>query len=338
MEKIENEIVNKTYLAINSLEELRNMIGIKSDYFYKCLYVNDHFYNVIKIPKRKKDEYRELMIPNMALKNIQRWILDNVLYRRQVHKCATGFVPRKSIVNNVIPHVGQKYILKMDIENFFPSITFKQVRKIFSEMGYKFELATALANLCTVNNQLPQGAPTSPYIANIIFYNIDKRIFSYCQKNNLRYTRYADDITISGSNKVSFSKEIIREIVNQYNFRINESKTIMFKPGDRKKVTGIIVNEKISVPKTLIREVRKQIYFVNKFGLEEHLIRNNYSLDYEQQFIMSIYGKISFIKMIDFKKGVSLQKKFNEVLGNIESSNMYRDNIDFDDIELHWIN
>lgn len=105
-----------------------------------------------------------------------------------------------------------------------------------------------------------------------------------------------------------------------------------------KKVPGIIVNEKISVPKTLIREVRKQIYFVNKFGLEEHLIRNNYSLDYEQQFIMSIYGKISFIKMIDFKKGVSLQKKFNEVLGNIESSNMYRDNIDFDDIELHWIN
>lgn len=103
-------------------------------------------------------------------------------------------------------------------------------------MGYKFELATALANLCTVNNQLPQGAPTSPYIANIIFYNIDKRIFSYCQKNNLRYTRYADDITISGSNKVSFSKEIIREIVNQYNFRINESKTIMFKPGDRKKL------------------------------------------------------------------------------------------------------
>lgn len=80
MEKIENEIVNKTYLAINSLEELRNMIGIKSDYFYKCLYVNDHFYNVIKIPKRKKDEYRELMIPNMALKNIQRWILDNVLF------------------------------------------------------------------------------------------------------------------------------------------------------------------------------------------------------------------------------------------------------------------
>ncbi|RAK44081.1 RNA-directed DNA polymerase [Macrococcus epidermidis] len=310
------------------------MIGVQSNYFYKCLYSNEYFYKTVKIPKRRNDEYRELTIPTMALKNIQRWILDNILYKFSVHPCAKGFVPGKSIIDNAIPHINKKYVVKMDVKNFFPSISFKDVRILFLNLGYKIEVAIALANLCTYKNTLPQGSPTSPYIANLIFYKIDKRISGFCNKNNLTYTRYADDITISGKSNISFSIKIINQILTQNRFELNDKKTKVLKPGDRKIVTGIIVNEKLTIPKDFIRNVKRDLYYINRFGLLNHLNFISIAEDNSEYYLNSLSGKISFIKMVDYKQGYILQNELDNIIGyNDKHEEKY---IDLEDIDIKW--
>lgn len=311
MSKLTNSFISFNNIPeFHSLEELRCAMGTNRKYFYKCLYANQFLYKSVKIPKKNKSEFRELLIPNMALKNMQRWILDNILYNCETHICATGFVPQKSIVDNALPHIRKKYILKMDISDFFPSINFKKARSIFHSMGYNHDVATALANICTINNQLPQGAPTSPYIANLYCVKLDERLFQLCKKNNLDYTRYADDITISGDRNILWIKDVVSEILFEFDFKNNDKKSVILKPGDRKKVTGIIVNERISVPKSIIREIRMTLYFINKYGLEKHLSNINYDINMKNYYINHLFGKISFVKMIDLKKGLDFQHDF----------------------------
>lgn len=324
----------EVFPAIDSIEDLRNMIGIKSDYFYKCLYSNEYFYKTVKVPKKRNDGYRELTIPTMALKRIQRWILDNILYNFPVHHCAKGFIPGKSIIDNAIPHINKKYIAKMDIKNFFPSISLKDVIMLYLNLGYNYKVATALANLCTYKNQLPQGSPTSPYIANLIFFKIDKRIFGFCKKNYLTYTRYADDITISGRTNIAFSIKVINQILNQNKFELNDKKTKILKPGDRKIITGIIVNEKLTVPKDFIRNVKKDIYYIKKFGLASHLNFIDFPIENSEYYLDSLYGRISFIKMIDYKLGNKLQNKLNNFIDY--SKRREEKYIDLEDIDIKW--
>ncbi len=314
------------------LEELREKIGTNKKFFYKVLYSNDKLYKEITIPKRKGGS-RLLNVPNTALKGMQRWILDNILYKVQSDTSATGFIPMKSIVLNASIHLRKKYILKMDIKDFFPSIDFCKVRGLFFELGYNKDVATALANICVFRGQLPQGAPTSPYLANLICRELDKRIYNLCRKYRLCYTRYADDITISGNSKIFWIKGIVEEIILSYQFSLNNEKTIFLKPGDRKRVTGIIVNEKLSVPRSVTRNLRKEIYFIKKFGLEEHLDKNSFTGS-KEQYIAHLYGIASYIKMVELTKGIFFINQLNSIFSGKKQSETERNfYIEFEPIE-----
>lgn len=294
-----------------SLEELRKLMGIKKDYFYTIIFSTDKHYRDISIPKKRGGE-RVISVPFIGLKGMQRWILDNVLYKIPVDECATGFVPIKSILHNAAPHIRKSYILKMDIKDFFPSINFARVWEVFFELGYDKSVSTALAKLCTYKEKLPQGAPTSPYLANIICRNLDEIISSFCQKNNLTYTRYADDITISSNRRIDWVKDVIVDILFRYQFIPNEEKTVLLGPGDRKKITGIIVNEKLSVPKSLIREIRKNIYFIQRFGIDTHLHNIGFE-DGRLKYISHLYGVANYIKMIELDKGLIIKRQLDQI-------------------------
>lgn len=314
-----------------TLEGLRQNLNVKKKYFYKALYCSDRLYKSIEVPKRNGRGVRQINAPVLPLKSMQRWILENILYKIPTDNCVNGFVPEKSIVSNASPHLNSKYIVKMDIVDFFPSIKFGVIKKYFSKLGYSKDIANALASLCIFENHLPQGAPTSPYLANLVCADMDNRIKKLCLKYNLKYTRYADDITISGNNNVFWVKNVVEKILNSYRFEINRSKTVLLKPGDRKRVTGIIVNEKLSVPKDVIRELRKNIYYIKKYGLHSHLERINFE-GVELEYLSKLYGIVSFIKMVDLEKG----KFFKSVLDTIFNQN----SIDIDtgvDIELNDI-
>lgn len=315
-----------------NLEELRKKIGINKKFFYKVLYSNDRLYKEITIPKRNSGS-RVLNVPNTALKGMQRWILDNILYKVQSEPSATGFIPMKSIVLNASVHLRKKYILKMDIKDFFPSIDFRKVRSLFFELGYNKDVATALANICVFRDQLPQGAPTSPYLANLVCRELDKRIYYLCRKYRLSYTRYADDITISGNSKIFRIKGTVEKIILSYQFSLNNEKTIFLKPGDRKRVTGIIVNEKLSVPRSITRNLRKEIYFIKKFGLEEHLDKNSFTGS-KEQYIAHLYGIASYIKMVELTKGMFFINQLNSIFSRKKQSETERNfYIEFEPIE-----
>ncbi|MCJ1995965.1 RNA-directed DNA polymerase [Lactococcus piscium] len=312
MKLIDNGLDDLSRPVFLCTKDIQQAIGIDPKIFYTFLNPKNISYIKIKIPKRKKGEYRELSIPSPALKNLQRWVLEHILYSFPCHGSANGFIPNKSIVTNAIPHISKEYILKMDLKDFFPNITFSMVKNQFLTMGYNDHVSHSLALLCTYNDSLPQGAPSSPYLANLLFSPFDELIYTHCSKNNLSYTRYADDLTISGGKYILNIPQYVKDILRDSDFQINNSKTLIIKKGDKKQVTGIVVNEKISIPKNYLRELRQIIYYINKYGLDSHLKKIDYKGS-KYKYINSLYGKASYIKMVDFKKGIKIFTELNKI-------------------------
>ncbi|AAM05501.1 hypothetical protein (multi-domain) [Methanosarcina acetivorans C2A] len=203
-------------------------------------------YITFKLPKKNGD-FREINAPSKKMKYIQRWILDNILYKLNSGDYAHGFIPGKTIFTNAKVHVNQDLVLGVDIKDFFPSINFRSVYYVFKSAGYTKKIAWTLADLCTYHWKLPQGAPTSPMLANLVALKLDKKIAKYCARRNFRYSRYADDVTISGSYKLPMHKEKIIGIIEDDGFVVNHEKTRMFSKGSRQKVTGLVVNDKVSI-------------------------------------------------------------------------------------------
>jgi RNA-directed DNA polymerase len=236
----------------------------------KLLYVltdanNAGKYRTFSIQK-KNGKMREINEPIYSLKMVQRWILENILYMMKVSVNCYGFRKSNSgspILKNAEKHVNYIYNLKMDLENFFPSISKIQIFNLFKSVGYNAHMSNALANLCTYKGKLPQGAVTSPYLSNLICYRLDYRIEKYCTKREIVYTRYADDLTFSSDNRELLHKifGMINKIVEDEGFKINKNKTVFMTPKMHKSITGVTINSGVpKAPKELKRTVRAMLH------------------------------------------------------------------------------
>lgn len=241
---------------------------------------------------------RTIYAPSRRLKKRQRWILDNILNKIRVSNCVHGFELNRSIKTHAEPHASHGYVVCMDIKDFFPSITEEKVISLFKHIGYTTGASRELARLCCYDGVLPQGAPTSPKIANIICKRMDREIRKYAKENNIVYTRYADDLTFSSNDKMQGLIAEITEITNKYDFSINIGKTQIFSPGEPKFITGLVVqNGLVRVPKHFKRELKKEIHFCRKFGVLIHLQNSNAShyINYREH----LYGKAYYVNMIE---------------------------------------
>lgn len=249
-----------------------NLLGVEEERLKEILKDTSLQYKEFWIAKRKGG-YRMISAPNETLKAIQNTIYHRILLPVNVHPAATGFRHRKNITDNVLPHLGKKYVLKTDIHDFFPSIRIPRVKKTFEEMGYPVQIAKVLGALCCKYRCLPQGAPTSPALSNIISYTMDCKLAALAVENDLTYTRYADDLTFSGD---SFTKEQvlpqIKQIVREEKFELNFKKTRFLAEHHRKIITGVSVSsgEKLTIPKARKRAIRKNVHFILTKGLAEH--------------------------------------------------------------------
>lgn len=275
------------------------LLGTTKKFLGITLFFADKLYKLVKIPKKSGD-YRQISIPTRNLKYIQKWILDNILNNMKVSEHSKGFVKKCSIVDNAKQHVNNECVITLDIKDFFPSITYNQVFHIFKYYGYTNELSYTFAKICTYNGGLPQGAPSSPYISNIICLKLDKRLSQLSNRIEANYTRYADDITISGSSDIKKCLPLIVKIIREEGFEINENKLRIQYSSERQIVTGLIVNEKLSVPQKKKRYLRQQIHYCKRFGVANHLehIKVNKS-----NFKEHLYGLAYFIKMVEREKG-----------------------------------
>lgn len=334
---MQNKIYDKKFSNIKTLNELCNILDIKEAHLKYLLFVRKNLYYNFSIPK-KCGGYRVINSPTFELKAIQKRLADILYNEYDFLETQHGFVKGRSCVTNAQKHLNKRYVFNIDIENFFGNIHFGRVRGMFMSDPFKFSsiVATFLAKLVCYEGSLPQGAPTSPVISNIICFTMDLELKRLANNNKCVYTRYADDITFS-SNSEKFSEKIatykddkiyvsdkVLEILSggyKSGFKINDKKTKLSRKNFRQEVTGIKVNEKLNLKKEYIKNIRAILNSISKIGICETYKKNfefygNESMQYMNSKLYNyLVGKINYLKMVrGYNDLIFLKyaKKFNE--------------------------
>jgi RNA-directed DNA polymerase len=271
------------------------LIGYNKEYIKGVAADPKFFYRSFKI-KKKNGKLRLITEPLPSLKEIQLWILENILYHIKVSRYAKAYVKKKTIHENVKYHTQKEKVLSLDLKDFFSSIKREEVEKIFKSLGYSSNVSNLLSKLCCLHEVLPQGAPTSPCLSNIVMRHFDSKVSVYCNGINVKFTRYADDLTFSGSFDEIQITNFIREQLKELDLTLNEEKISIMNNNQRQIVTGIIVNEKLQIAKTDRKKLRLEMYYIEKYGLDSHLVKTkNTKINY----LKHIAGKINYALFIN---------------------------------------
>ncbi len=281
---------------------------------------------------------RLLEMPKQKLKTIQRKILHELLDNIPVHSACHAFVPRRSIATFLKPHVQQNVVLRIDLRDFFPSISKARIIKLFQTMGYEKRVALLLASFCTntvptdifteLKNRLPfdqlrqheylygdphlpQGAPTSPALANLIAYRLDCRLHGLAQKMNVSYTRYADDLVFSGDH--IFRRSLARfrlfllAIVIDEGFNIRHRKTDIMPSGSKQIVAGVLLNEHLNIPRIKYDQLRATLHNASVHGPDS---QNQNS---HPDFRAHLLGRIGYMTMLNPHRAGKLHALFEKI-------------------------
>jgi RNA-directed DNA polymerase len=318
--------------------------------------ITDTPYNFLaEVVRRRADPYRHFRIrkrsggkrrivaPNPLLLNVQRWIDQRILSKAAVLPCSTAFSTGSSPLKNAQPHCGATWMVKTDIRNFFESISERQVYHVFREFGYRKVVAFELARLTTrpfshstrykqakrwTNSggwqffwsprvgHLPQGAPSSPKLANLVCRKLDQILSDLAAKNNCFYTRYADDIVFSGT-QLDRKKavQLLRECskaLSTFGFQRNRHKSRILPPGARKVVTGLTVNdERPRLPREMRDRIRSHLYYSRRYGPVEHCKRTGFRS--VVGFKAHLGGLIEYCISVDAALGNRFRGDFNQI-------------------------
>ena len=297
--------------------------------FVHCFNINHRRYTTFEIPKKKPGQYRTIKAPNPSLIGMQQCL--NYVFQQlyQPIECATGFVPGRSIVDGARVHLVQKYVYNIDLKDFFTSVTAQRlVSRLQTEpFGLSEDMAQLVANLCCDKTKydkfvLPQGAPTSPTITNFICESLDRKLIKLAAAYNLRYSRYADDITFSGMQNVfaangRFCKSLRHIVEREERFTINPAKTRLCHQGMRQEVTGLTVNQKLNVSRHYIKQLRVLLNNWEKNGYEiaQAVFLKHYSptknINGVHHIENIISGKLDYLKMVKGCKDSTYLKLMN---------------------------
>lgn len=347
---------------LKSFSEIAEAFGVSSGNLRNIIFeYRKNSYRKFDIPK-KNGGIRTIYEPNGQLAAIQHELCKIIDNSYKPHYNAHGFIKDKGILTNAQNHVGKKYLLNLDLENFFETVKFPRVRGMFiNYFRLQEDVATVLANICChPEGFLPQGAATSPVITNILLKTLDKELTRLAKESNwAKYSRYADDITFSSNKK--FIKNIVEEndgqielgkellwLIHQNGFQVNEKKTRLQTMHDHQEVTGIVVNEKLNVDRRYIRRIRAMLHSIdiNKSDLRipKERFKEKYfprSCTSSGDLFLTLKGMITHVGHV---KGIynlvykNLAIKFNRLLlecniqnpaliNIFEESNMYFDNV-----------
>lgn len=288
--------------------------------------------------KKKNGGLRRIMAPYTNLRIIQTWIKNNILDQIEQPFYVTAYVKGRNTLFNAKIHENKRFILKLDIKNFFESIDVKKVYKIFCNLGYEKGVASWLSNLCTSKideykysqleekieiqelfNELVdkktsfliQGAPTSPGLANIACFRMDKRIMGLANKFGFNYSRYADDMTFSADDFCNLPKiGMLKRIIESEGFYLNFEKIKLLSKGKRQIVTGLLVNGDVRIPGKYIKDIKRHIYFCLKYGGRNHFNRLSPNHAYGKEWLE---GKIRYVYSIEPAVAMSLWNDFEKI-------------------------
>ncbi len=319
----------RQFYSLRTAKDVADLLDIDLPRLYYHIYIvpNSSKYTTFDIPKKSGGGSRSICAPITPLKIIQRK-LNQVLQHVYPGKPPVhGFIPHRSILTNAKVHTRRRHILNIDLRDFFPSINFGRVRGLFMGTPYKISppAATVLAQICCFDNQLPQGAPTSPIVSNMVCAKMDSQLMALAQENRCDYTRYADDITfstnlsqfpsalatISSIGQIEMGAEVVR-IITQNGFEVNPNKVRLQGRDHRQEVTGLITNRFPNVRRSYVRRIRGMLHAWEKFGLQaaEKEFRSHHGYNKKHQdpqktptsFKKVVKGKIDFLGMVRGKR------------------------------------
>ncbi|MHC1944491.1 RNA-directed DNA polymerase [Bradyrhizobium sp. UFLA06-06] len=331
--------------AVLSLNHLATRVGVSYFKLRKIVARGEESYTHFRIRKRSGG-HRLISIPEPSLMRVQRWIAAHILSKQSVHHCSFAFSPGASILKCASRHTGARWLIKMDVSAFFGSISEIQVYRVFQEIGYEPLVAFELARLTTHSpigssryrlpswrarnhpspitsywngaiGYLPQGAPTSPMLSNLVMRDADKQIEAIAKSMNVRYTRYSDDLTFSTTG--DFSREngriLIRRVartLRQIGLKENRSKTTIVPPGGRKVVLGLLVDgPKPRLTRSFRAALRQHLFYLEKYGPRMHSEKR--SFDSIWGMYRHIRGLVDFANMIEHSYAKNLLQRLNAV-------------------------
>ncbi len=337
-----DEELRNRFFDLRNLQDLADLLEVKDRLLIYLLYVMpiQKKYVSFFVPKRSGGS-RLISSPAISLKVTQRRLNQvlNTVYSAKEQ--VTGFVQNRSIVSNAEIHVRQNYVLNIDLKDFFPSINFGRVRGMFMANPYRLQpaVATILTNLICFENQLPQGAPTSPTVSNMICAKMDSQLSWLAEKHKCLYTRYADDITFSTSRshfpnalarRIAGGKRykvgaVLQKSVRDNGFEINPDKVRIQHTTERQEVTGLVTNTKVNVPRSFVRQIRAMLHAWEKYGHfaaeREHIRRydRNYHGPHKRvpSFRDIVKGKIQYLRMVKGKDD-PVYKRYWDQFGDLE--------------------
>lgn len=249
------------------------------------------FYRSFEIPKRRGGK-RLVEAPIPSLLTCQRWIVKNILDKVDTHPCATAYIKGTGLLNNVKPHAGQNHLLKIDLKDFFHTITINRVIAIFRNCGYLPKISYEIASLCCLDGRLPQGAATSPILSNIIAKRLDLRLAALASQHRLEYTRYSDDMTFSGDHITPSLLSLIEHIIVDEGFIINKEKTRLYTTPGKRIVTGVSVREKeLKLPRNTKRKIRQDYFELLKAMQSDDFFKHTHT---DVFFLESLRGRLAF--------------------------------------------
>ena len=264
----------------------------------------DHLYVKHEIPK-KSGKLRTISAPNSGLKRIQKSININLLEPLGAHDAAYGFIKGKSIVGNAALHVGKPIVVNTDVQNCFPSVRWPLVHAALKrDLSGKLSnnAISALIDMCTAEGVLPIGAPTSPALLNRVLYKTDEILSKQASLKNCTYSRYADDLTFSGDDQAVGLIGVARKTLSQIGLELDDKKTNIFRRGRRQMCTGLVVNDKVNIPRRIRKRIRASVH---AYELGKDLFWDADSVGES-----SLRGRLEFLKMVSPKSSEKLHSRF----------------------------
>ncbi len=270
----------------HSVQDVAHALDLDAGKFFYVVQNTDdgRYYKTFRIPK-KREGFREISQPVRGLALAQDRLAPVLHHVYSPKEYVKGFVSKQSFLSNARYHQGQRWVLNIDLKDFFGTISFPRVFGLFRSnlFGFNYRVSTILARICTFQGVLPQGASTSPVLANIIANSLDRKLVEIARSERVKYTRYSDDITFSSSRKLrpkALVKSVaetmddwqvelgdqLRDAVSRSGFSINEEKTRLMLPNNRQEVTGLVVNQHANVRRKDISRLRMKLFSVKKVG------------------------------------------------------------------------
>lgn len=271
--------------------------------------------------RKKSGGFREISVPNVELAWAQRLIwkyLKKEIGEFPAH--LQGGVSDRSPLTNARLHAKAKIVLNLDLKDYFDSITPKMVAEALVSHKIDQEMSELIARICTRDGRLPQGAATSVLLANIVGLKLDFQLLELTK--GLVYSRYIDDLTISGDFNVDSLLPELAATIEKHGFAINESKKRIQRSYRRQIVTGVVVNQECRVPKEFLKAIKKDLYFCERFGVFGHCATKGLDL---RRFVRSLAARIGYVNSIQPKVGVQLGSRFRRLKDEIEGEKCYEE-------------